>query len=326
MNEEIFSETMRVVEVKTAGKERLDRWLAEKFPEHSRSRWKQFITTGRVRVDGRIANPKEILSTGRRVEVAEQVFAGVTADVDPPRPEKLPLDVLFEDEHLLVINKRPGMVVHPGNGVKSGTVVNAALHHCGWLPDVAGTDRPWVVHRIDKETSGILILAKSRESGEGLLRQFRERQLSKVYLAVAQGIPANSEGSCVGKIGRHPVRRTRMAIVDEGRTATSHWRILGASPEEQWSVWEVRIETGRTHQIRVHLSGEGHPIVGDTTYGFRKKQSGGATRNASRVLLHAFRLSLSHPVKGVEMRWEAPIPEDFRPFWSQVEQDRAAGC
>lgn len=310
-----------VHQVKIQGRGRLDRWLTESFPEISRAKWQKLIRGGAVRVDGLAVSPKESLVSGRRVEIDENVFLPESTEVSIPQAENIPLSILFEDEDILVIDKAAGMVVHPGNGTCSGTVVNAALFHCGHLPILSDSDRPGVVHRLDKETSGVLLLAKSKQAGEGLFRQFKNRDLRKTYLALVQGLASVPEGTCRGNIGRHPVRRTRMSIIAEGRSAVSHWKVLGSSREENWSALEVRIETGRTHQIRVHLSAEGMPLLGDGLYGFRKSRSGGLALTAERVLLHAHHLCFTHPASGVAMEIEAPIPEDMHPFFEQSGAD-----
>jgi len=301
-----------------SGKIRLDRWLTEKFPEFSRSVWQKKIRGGEVLIDGKQIDPREPLMAGRVVELRSTIFSKDPVTDRHPEPEEIPLDILWEDEDILVINKEPGMIVHPGAGCLGGTVVNAALFHCGSLPVLSEVDRPGVVHRLDKETSGVLVLAKNEASGSHLLGQFKERSLEKKYLAVVQGYPPVSEGSCDGSIGRHPVRRTRMAVIDTGRRAVSHWRLLGASAEENWGIMEIRIETGRTHQIRVHLSAEGYPILGDALYGYRKKRSSGLSQQVQRVLLHAEVLRFTHPSSGEPLLMKAPVPKDLQVFLDAI--------
>ncbi|MBC2603321.1 RluA family pseudouridine synthase [Puniceicoccus vermicola] len=308
----------RRFEVTTQENVRLDRWLSGQLPGFSRSRWQKAIRSGEVKVDGQKVSPREMLSTGRIVEIAASALSMEDDSEHPPEPQRLPLDVLWEDDDILVINKAPGMVVHPGNGCRDGTVANAALAHCGSLPNLGDPLRPGIVHRLDKETSGVLILAKSVRGGAGLFEQFKERNLEKEYLAVIQGVPLDDEGTCEGKIGRHPVRRTRMAVTEDGRPAVSHWTVMGASMADNWACVRVKIETGRTHQIRVHLSEAGFPLVGDPLYGYRKNRSGGLSRKAERVLLHAARLTFHHPVDERKLTVEASIPMDMQPFWEEV--------
>ncbi len=293
---------------------RLDQWLATRFPELSRSRWQRLVREGAVLVDGVAADPRCRLSEGVRVSVRRGSLAKA-ADNEPtlPVPQKLPLDVVFEDDHLLVVNKAAGVVVHPGNGRPDGTVVNAALFHCGSLPDLGDPERPGIVHRIDRETSGLLLLAKTASAGAEMQRQFRDREIEKTYLAVVQGHPAADCGTIDHPIGRHPVARMRMAQVPDGRTAVTHWKVRARS-RENCTLLEVRIETGRTHQIRVHMAGLGLPLVGDRRYGFRPSRADGIAARAGRVMLHAWHIGMRHPVSGEAMELEAPVPDDLGLF------------
>lgn len=305
---------VRQVVVESGERVRLDRWLSDRFSDISRVRWQKAIRKEEVTVDGEAVNPREMIAAGRVVGIAESVFQGELVGGVVLEPERLPLEILWEDEDLLILNKAPGMVVHPGNGCESGTVLNAALFHCGKLPDLGDSSRPGIIHRLDKETSGVLILAKTEGAGMEMLRQFRERHVRKTYVAVVQGVPPSACGTCEGRIGRHPIRRTRMAVTKDGRPAVSHWEVLGSSRSDNWALLRVRIETGRTHQIRVHLAHEGFPVLGDSLYGYRKNRSGGLAAGASRVLLHAMEICLRHPRSGIELKMRAPIPPDLLPF------------
>ena len=279
---------------------RLDAALARLFPEHSRSRLQAWMKQGRVTVDGMAADAKRKMWGGERVEV--------DAAADPAesihRPEAIALTVVYEDDHLLVIDKPAGLVVHPGSGNWSGTMMNALLHHA---PQLAEIPRAGIVHRLDKDTSGLLVVAKTLAAQTDLVRQLQARSVKRCYLALAHGA-VTGEGVVDAPIGRHPVQRTKMAIVPRGREARTHYSV-----RERFSaatLVECRLETGRTHQIRVHLASIGHPLVGDTVYG--KRKSVDARLDAfHRQALHAWRLSLVHPFGGDVMEWEAPLPADF---------------
>ncbi|MFP4357023.1 MAG: RluA family pseudouridine synthase [Puniceicoccaceae bacterium] len=308
----------RTLTVATEGGMRIDRWLAEEVPLLSRSRWQALLCEGAVRLEGRAVSPREMVRKGQRIEVPATAFGRDAAERRAGvRPRELPLDVLWEDEFLLVVNKASGMVVHPGNGGEEDTVVNAVLHRCGRaLPDLGDPLRPGIVHRLDKETSGVLVIAKSKAAGESLQEQFRSRKTEKRYLALVQGVPPAGEGTVDLALGRHPVRRMRRAPVSDGKPAVSHWNLVHESPEG-WSLLRVRIETGRTHQIRVHLASLGLPVLGDTLYGYRRSRSSGKAAGIRRVMLHAHRLGLDHPASAIRMEWEAPVPPDFDDFLAE---------
>ncbi len=302
-----------------AAGERLDVYLARLArPELSRSRIQELIREGRVTVNGQSAKPSHRLRPGERVRV--EVVPRPTLSA---APEEIPIDVVYEDEDLLVVNKPRGMVVHPAPGHPSGTLVNALLAHCR-LP--AGDDpiRPGIVHRLDKDTTGLVVVAKNELALRALQRQLLQREVSRKYLALVVGRPQPSAGTVRAPIARHPHQRKRMAVVDGGRPAVTHYRVVEELGE--YSLLEVALETGRTHQIRVHMAHMGHPVVGDTVYGGRRARCpllGGQA-------LHAYQLSFRHPRTGEVMRLTASLPEDFRGLLSRlrcqaVDRDRQ-GC
>jgi 23S rRNA pseudouridine1911/1915/1917 synthase len=279
---------------------RLDAALARMFPEHSRSRLQGWIKAGLIRVDGAAADAKRKVLGGEVVELAV-----------PPAPtlssaaEDIALSIVFEDEHLVVIDKPAGLVVHPGSGNPGGTLMNALLHHA---PQLAAIPRAGIVHRLDKETSGLLVVAKTLEAQTDLVRQLQARSVKRHYLALALGRVAR-DGIVDAPIGRHPVSRTKMAVAKSGgRDARTHYHVLERF--EKATLLECRLETGRTHQIREHLASIGHPLAGDPAYG--KTRSGDARLDAfRRQALHAWRLALIHPGTHEEMGWESPLPQDF---------------
>ncbi|MBP7829127.1 MAG: RluA family pseudouridine synthase [Kiritimatiellae bacterium] len=283
---------------------RLDGWLAAARPDHSRARWQDLIREGRVRVNGRPRKPGHLLKDGDAVEF--DIPAPAPVDL---KPEPIALDILFEDEHLLVLNKPPGLVVHPAPGHDAGTLVNALLHHCGPGFSVGGDQRPGIVHRLDRDTSGALVVAKTEAVLAGLAAQFKNREVRKQYLALAWGAPVPAEGTIETLVGRHPHHRQKMSARPRtGRPAVTHYetvQVLGPV-----SLLRVRIETGRTHQIRVHLAHRGHPVVGDTQYG--RARPGVLPVEPGRQMLHAERLAFRHPVTGAELEFQAPIPPDLR--------------
>jgi 23S rRNA pseudouridine1911/1915/1917 synthase len=297
-----YSPATRTIPPASAGL-RLDAALARLFPEHSRSRLQGWLKAGRVTVDGASAAPT------RKVFGGETVRVDATATVTDMAhaAEAISLTIVYEDAHLLVIDKPAGLVVHPGSGNWSGTMMNALLHHA---PALAEVPRAGIVHRLDKDTSGLLVVAKTLAAQTDLVRQLQARTVKRHYLALVHGHVITG-GAVDAPIGRHPVQRTKMAIVRHGgagRDARTHY-----APRERYAaatLLECRLETGRTHQIRVHMASIGHPLVGDPVYG--KRKSGDARLDAfARQALHAWRLALVHPATGVEMTWESPLPADF---------------
>lgn len=289
---------------------RLDAALALLFPEHSRSRLQAWLKDGLIRLDGVGAKPT------RKVQGGELIAIAV-----PPAPtiadaaEDIPLPVVYADDALIVIDKPAGLVVHPGNGNRTGTLMNALLHHA---PELAGVPRAGIVHRLDKETSGLMVVAKTLAAQTDLVRQLQARTVKRHYLALVHG-KVGAGGTVDAPLGRHPVQRTRMAVVKHGgKSARTHFApIEHFAPTHNCTLVECRLDTGRTHQIRVHLASIKHPLVGDPVYG--KNKCGDATLDAfSRQALHACRLALVHPVAGTQMHWESPLPADFAALLEQL--------
>jgi 23S rRNA pseudouridine1911/1915/1917 synthase len=295
---------------KSLPSERLDTFLRRKFPAASRVALKRLIEAGHIRVNGRPVKPTHAPRAGEEIEIHWPEAAPATA-----QPEDIPFDVLFEDRSLLVLNKPAGLVVHPAAGHEQHTLVNALLHHCGGeLSGIGGVARPGIVHRLDKETSGCLVVAKNDETHVALSAQFAGRKVKKIYNAIVCGELAREAGEIHAAIARHPSHRKRMAVRDDnsGRAAHTSWRVLKRLNAA--TLVEAQLHTGRTHQIRVHFQFLGHPLVGDKTYGARQnlrlKES---TRyEPPRVMLHARRLSFIHPRTKKQMSFEAPLPKDFR--------------
>ena len=293
-----------------AGK-RLDQMLHERLPQYSRSRIQQWIQAGRVLVDGIPKRSSHPLRAGEAIDVEP-------AEAPPLRavPEAIPLAVLYEDQDLVAIDKPAGMVVHAGAGVHSGTVVNALLYRFGALSGVAGALRPGIVHRLDRYTSGVLLVAKNDDAHRRLAEQFSGRQVEKVYLALVHGKVKHESGRMDRPIARDPVRRTRMtARLESGRAAWSEFRVLRRF--ERFTLLEVRIGTGRTHQIRVHLSSIGHPVAGDTLYGAPAKVEGRPP--LGRFFLHAHRIRFHQPSTGEEVAVESPLPAELEAWMEGLE-------
>ncbi|GAP62548.1 23S rRNA pseudouridine1911/1915/1917 synthase [Ardenticatena maritima] len=294
----------------TARGERLDRWLAGQLPDLTRSAVQKLITDGRVQVDGVVA-----AKGGVKLRGTEHVSVALPEPRPPtPQPEPLPLDVLYEDEDVIVVNKPPGLVVHPAPGHEGGTLVNALLAR---YPDLAvrdQSDRPGIVHRLDRDTSGVLIVARHAEARRFLQRQFSRREVEKFYLAAVHGRPSSDHGLIDAPLGRDPRDRKKFAVVPGGRPALTEFTVRELFPE--YTLLEVRLITGRTHQIRVHLASIGTPIVNDTVYGRRRPVPG---LPSQRQFLHAWRLRLRLP-SGAIHTFEAPLAPDLEAtlaFWRQ---------
>jgi len=296
---------------------RLDQALARLLPDHSRSRLQDWIRRERVRVDGASAQPRHKVWGGERIDVYPDRNPADSADL----PQALPLAVVFEDDAILVVDKPAGMVVHPGSGNRDRTLLNALLHHA---PELAGVPRAGIVHRLDKDTSGLLVVARTLQAQTSLVRQLQARSVKRDYLAVVLGAPAPA-GKVDAPVGRHPVLRTRMAVVASGKPAVTRFRVLRAGAG--WSLLECSLETGRTHQIRVHMASIGHPLLGDPIYlGHRGARAAPAPARAfPRQALHAARLALTHPVSAASLTWESAPPADFAALVAALEQHAPAG-
>lgn len=285
--------------------ERLDTFVARRCPDLSRSHVQRLIREGAVTVDGHAARP------GRRLEHGQRVTVRMPAEEPAAlRPEPLPLTVVYEDDDLLVIDKPAGMTVHPAAGARKGTLAAALLAHRPGLAGVGGPERPGIVHRLDRDTSGLLVVAKNEAARAALARQWKARQVEKGYVALVHGRLEPPEGVIDAPIGRDPRHRQRMAVVEGGRAASTEYRVrwyLAAPPpgRHSYSLVDIRPLAGRTHQIRVHLSSMGHPVVGDRVYGR-------ASPLLNRQFLHAHRLSFRHPVDGRPLEFGSPLPEDLR--------------
>lgn len=291
---------------------RLDVVVAERLRHLSRSRIARLSLEGRVLVDGRPRKPSFHLAAGQVVRV----------EVPPPAPavlraEAIPLDVVYEDEALLVVNKPAGLTVHPGPGHPTGTLVNAVLARVGDLRGVGGELRPGIVHRLDKDTSGLLVVAKSDAAHRSLAAQLKARTMSRTYLAVVRGRLGPDAGTVRAAVGRHPLHRTRQAVTEAGRPAVTHYRVLERF--DGATLLECSLETGRTHQIRVHLAHLGHPLLGDPVYG--RAGPGGLGRQA----LHAARLEFTHPLTGARAEFTAPLPADLEALLARLRTEPGGG-
>ncbi len=296
---------------------RLDQALARMFPEYSRSRLKDWLLDGAITVDGVARRPRDAVAGGERV-VLEAPAEPVVRDL----PEPIALDVVFEDDDLLVVNKPAGLVVHPGAGNPAGTLMNGLLHHA---PALGGMPRAGIIHRIDKDTSGLLLVARSLRAHTVLVRQLANRAISRRYLAVCTGVLTGG-GTIDAPLGRHPVDRKRVSVQPEGRAAVTHYRVIERFRAHTYV--SVRLETGRTHQIRVHFAHRRHALVGDPVYGGRLALPAGASealndelRRFRRQALHAAQLVLDHPVTGAPLDLSVPPPEDFQRLLEALRAD-----
>ena len=282
---------------------RLDQALVRLLPEYSRNRLQEWMRSGHITLDGGSASAKTKIWGGETVVVAPQSLPSSTQHA----PEEIPLAVVFEDADILILDKPAGLVVHPGSGNWSGTLLNALLRHA---PALAGIPRAGIVHRLDKDTSGLLVVAKTIPAQVDLVRQLQARSVTREYVAVVHGALAR-EGVVEAPIGRHPVHRTRMAVVARGKPAKTYY--FPVEHGDGWSRLRCRLETGRTHQIRVHMNSIGHPLIGDPVYGIhqRKVVLPGAALDFPRQALHAARLALIHPVTREELTWESALPADI---------------
>lgn len=287
---------------------RIDQCLAKLFPDFSRSRLTTWLKEGRVTVDEEILKPKEKVAGGEHIEL--NILISSETDV---QPQNLPLDIIHNDEHILIVNKPAGLVVHPAAGNPDGTLLNALLYH---FPELRHLPRGGIVHRLDKDTTGLMVVACSELAHKSLVEQLQDRNMGREYQAVVQGVMTG--GGCVDEpIGRHPTVRTKMTVHPMGKPAITHYRV--AEKFQAHSFIDVKLETGRTHQIRVHMAHIHHPLVGDPVYAGRSRIPAGVSdlvkkvvREFSRQALHARKLSLIHPKSEQEMSWEVAMPEDMQ--------------
>ncbi|MGA8205080.1 MAG: 23S rRNA pseudouridine(1911/1915/1917) synthase RluD [Woeseiaceae bacterium] len=310
--------TTRIIPAELAG-QRLDQALARLFPEYSRSRLKTWLLAGTLRVDGGSPRPRDPVRGGESVLLLGEPEAVIAA-----APEAMELDVVFEDASLLVVDKPAGLVVHPGAGNPRGTLMNGLLHHA---PELEALPRAGIIHRLDKDTSGLLLIAKTLPAHTALVRLLADRAISRWYLAVCTGVLTGG-GTIDAPIGRHAADRKRMTVREDGKSAVTHYTVLERFRAHTYI--QVRLETGRTHQIRVHFAHRHHPLAGDPVYGGRRMLPAGAgerlaaaLRGFRRQALHARRLDFQHPASGEMLRFEAPLPDDFERLLAALREDSA---
>lgn len=290
--------------------QRLDKHLTGRLPDLSRARIQDLLRDGHITLNGRPAKASATVRAGDTLSVTIPEAAPVSVIA-----QDIPLEILFEDKDILVLNKPPGLVVHPAAGNPDGTLVNALLHHCDDLSGIGGEMRPGIVHRLDKDTSGCMVVAKNDIAHRRLSEAFAERRLSKIYLAAINGLPKETSGRIQTMLGRHPVDRKRMATLYDGsgKEAVTEWQQL--SVYKGSALIRCKLFTGRTHQIRVHMRETvGYPILGDPIYGNPKRQ----ILPVTRLMLHAWRLSFQHPIHDQPMNFEATVPEEFAPWMAAL--------
>ncbi|AUM11946.1 23S rRNA pseudouridine(1911/1915/1917) synthase RluD [Ketobacter alkanivorans] len=302
------------------GGQRLDQVAAELFPDYSRSRLQSWIKNGELTVDGQTRKPRDKVIGGEML-----VIDAVLEAEQSWEPQPIDLDIVYEDEHLLVINKPAGLVVHPAVGNRDSTLLNALLHHA---PELATLPRAGIVHRIDKETTGLLVVAKTLKAHTSLVNQLQEKTAFREYEAIASGVMTGG-GMVDQPIGRHPTQRTRQAVTHSGKPAVTHYRLIERFRAHTHI--RVQLETGRTHQIRVHMAHAQYPLLGDPTYGGRLRIPKGATseliealRQFKRQALHAKKLGVQHPETGEYCEWEVPLPDDFKAMIKVLREDAAS--
>lgn len=279
---------------------RLDVFLSKQLENKSRSFIQNLIEAEKVLVNSKVKKSNYKLKEGDivEIEIPEPVFLDIKA-------EAIPLDILYEDSDVIVVNKPQGMVVHPASGVYEGTLVNALLYHCKDLSGINGVTRPGIVHRIDKDTSGVIVVAKNDAAHNKLSEQFKEHSMKRVYVALVEGIVKQEEGTVDAPLARHPIDRIKIAVVRDGRRAVTHYKVI--ERYKAYTLIECRLETGRTYQIRVHMSHIAHPLVGDPVYGYKKQRF-----NLEGQMLHAKILGFIHPRTNEYMEFESDIPEHFK--------------
>ncbi|GGY96492.1 23S rRNA pseudouridine(1911/1915/1917) synthase RluD [Shewanella fodinae] len=298
--------------------QRLDQAVAELFPDYSRTRLKDWILAGNVFIDGvAITRPREKVLESQIVEINATIEEETQAEAQP-----IDLDIVYEDDHIIVINKQAGLVVHPGAGNSDGTLMNALLHHC---PEIEHVPRAGIVHRLDKDTTGLMVVAKTVEAQTHLVAALQAREITREYEAIVIGT-MTAGGTVDEPIGRHATKRTHMAVIHSGRPAVTHYRV--AEKFRAHTRLRLRLETGRTHQIRVHMAYIGHVLVGDPVYGGRPRPPKAASaefievlKNFKRQALHAVRLELAHPLTCEVMSWQAPIPDDMVQLTKALRKD-----
>ena len=278
---------------------RLDVFLSKYFEDKSRSYLQNLIEEGNVKVNEKLKKSNYKLKAGEKVDILIPEPVGL--DVEP---EDIPLDIVYEDNDVIVINKPQGMVVHPAAGVYNGTLVNALLSHCNDLSGINGVARPGIVHRIDKDTSGVLVVAKNDNAHNKLAEQFKDHSMTRAYIALVEGVIKKDEGTIDAPLARHPIDRIKIAVVKDGRRAVTHYKVLERFNSS--TLVECCLETGRTHQIRVHMAHIGHPLVGDPVYGYKKQRF-----NLNGQLLHAQKLGFIHPSTEEYVEFKADLPGYF---------------
>jgi len=305
-------------------RERLDTFLTREISGVSRSQIQKLIKQGCVRVDSRVVRPNYVIHPSEKIEI--EIVKHSRPEI---KAENIPIDIVYEDDYLLVVNKRAGMVVHPACGNWSGTLVNALMYHCQNLSNLNQPDRPGIVHRLDKDTSGLLVVAKDNFVHAGLSRQFEKKTIKRMYIAVVWGHFKTLDGTIETLLSRSRRDRKKIAVSQQGRSAITHFIVKERLP--LCSLLELRLETGRTHQIRVHLAHIHHPVFGDQTYGGRGRQIGGLNKRDAelamellrimpRQALHAKSLGFVHPVTGREMMFDSELPEDMKSLLNRLRE------
>ncbi|WP_151671619.1 23S rRNA pseudouridine(1911/1915/1917) synthase RluD [Nitrincola schmidtii] len=298
---------------------RLDQAVSQLFPDYSRSRLQGWIKEGTLRVNGEAKRPRDKLNGGEEIVISAEIQA-----IERHVGQSIPLDIVYEDDDILILNKPSGLVVHPAAGHADGTLLNALLHHC---PAIAHVPRAGIVHRLDKETTGLMVVAKTIQAQTDLVAQLQDRSMGREYEAIVQGVMTG--GGCVDEpMGRHSKNRQKMAVVGVGKEAITHYRVL--EKFRAHTHIRLKLETGRTHQIRVHMAHINYPLVGDPMYGGRFRLPKGcseelqdALKHLRRQALHAKKLELWHPQTGQQMSWEVDLPEDFESLRILLKQDAA---